>query len=361
VNEQLFSEPRAECHLICHSNSPHLSQLFTGLWLLHTTGHIHLSQECRTANYFDNKSQPQHLRKAWQEHVLVVMNHNIRLYYDCHDSHEIDQSAANEADYYFKRSYLSAAIPHSLKAKVFPLGLTYALYSAAIDPFERQRLIAFEGDLISTLHPSRPTLENMSAPFDDDARGILFMTRAWDPFDDPDRSKEKIRERIRVNDMRACCIELLRKRFGPSCQSGFSHTAYAVKHYRSVLLHDKDSAAKENYIKLLSTHAVCVATSGLHGSIGWRMGEYVAFSKAIVSEKLNYEVPGDFKAGMNYLEFSEPQECVEAVDRLLADPALRNRMMRANHHYYHTAVKPNQLVGRTLAIGLSARSDPSKR
>src|SRR5262245_25341183 len=319
-----------------------------------------MSQECRTLDYFD-RSQPQHLRNARQAHALVVVNHNIRLYYDCHDSHEIDLSAADEVDCYFKRSYSSAAVPDSLKAKVFPLGLTYPLYSADIDPFERQRLAAFEGDLTSTLHPSRPTPENMSAPFDDDASGILFMTRVWEPFDEPDRSKEKIGERIRVNDMRAACIELLRERFGPSCQSGLAHTAYAVEHYRSVLLDDEGSAAKENYIKLLRTHAVCVATTGLHGSIGWRMGEYVAFSRAIVSERLNYEVPGDFKAGTNYLEFSEPQECVEAVAGLLTNPALRNTMMRANHQYYHTAVRPDRLVGRTLAIGLSARSDPRKR
>src|SRR5947199_349563 len=109
------------CKTICHSNSPHLSQIFTGFSLLDRAGEISLSQECRRLNYFD-ATKPQHLRDAGRAHLPVIVNGEVKLFYDTHDSYEIDEGAAGEVDLYFKRSYAHARIPEHLRAKVFPLG-----------------------------------------------------------------------------------------------------------------------------------------------------------------------------------------------------------------------------------------------
>jgi hypothetical protein len=344
------------CHLVCHSNSEHLSQIFTGFFLLHQSGTIHLSQECKKQDDFD-LSKPQHLRDASHTHLLVIVNRRIRLYYDCHDSYEIDEPAAQEVDCYFKRSYAQSKLTASLKNKVFPLGLNYELYPAEFDDFARDRHSVFEPASSTATAPLfRPTIENMHSLPDRQALGILFMTRAWDPYDHPDRAKEKIEERVLINETRARCIELLRKQFGNRFLGGFSHTDYAAKNYASVLLQDNKDSGKQDYIKLLSRYAICVATTGLHQSIGWKMAEYVAFSKAIVSEKLNYQIPGDFKSGKNYLQFSEPEQCVEAVHTLLSNADLRYAMMQANHSYYLTSLKPDNLIRRTLEIALATNN-----
>jgi len=39
--------------------------------------------------------------------------------------------------------------------------------------------------------------------------------------------------------------------------------------------------------------------------------EYIAFSKAIVTEKWNMRLQGIWEKGKNYLEFRSPEECVE--------------------------------------------------
>lgn len=349
------------CHLLCHGTSEHLSQLFTGFSLLHSAGEILLSQEYRRQNNFD-ASRPQHLRDARRAHLLVLVNRRIKLYYDCHDSYEIDEPAAAEVDCYFKRSYEPSQVPDTLKGKVFPLSLNYEVYPDEFDDFELQRCSALQQNSIAPQMPLfRPTLENMHAPPDPQVKGVLFMTRAWDPFDDPDRSQEKITERILINETRARCIELLKEQFGSCFLGGFLHTDYAARNYQSALLQDNEDSTKENYIKLLRDHAVCVATTGLHGSIGWKMGEYVAFSRAIVSERLNYQIPGEFKPGQNYLEFSEPKQCVEAVDKLLSNADLRYGMMKANHLYYLTFLKPDRIIRRTLDLGLSTKGGSAER
>jgi hypothetical protein len=83
---------------------------------------------------------------------------------------------------------------------------------------------------------------------------------------------------------------------------------------------------------------------GLHQSIGWKFAEYVAASKAIVSETLHYDVPGAFGEGRNYLSFRTPEECVEAVSRLIRDDRLRQMIMRNNWNYYRRHVRPDRLV-----------------
>ena len=45
------------------------------------------------------------IRDARHAHLIVIINRNIKLYYDCHNNHEIDETAACKVDCYFKRSY----------------------------------------------------------------------------------------------------------------------------------------------------------------------------------------------------------------------------------------------------------------
>lgn|SRR5882724_457537 len=343
-----------DCKIICHSNSSHLSQVFTGFELLHSAGEIALSQECRNRAFFD-AAKPQHLRDARHAHSRVILNHDINLYYDCHDGYEIDETAAGEVDYYFKRSYAESTIPDTLKPKVFPLGLNYMVFNVTAGRFEKERLSEFQPQSRTADPPLfQPTVENMQAVPNGRAEAeVLFMTRAWDPFDHPERTREKIEERIWINETRAKCIQLLRKEFGPRFMGGLQHTDYAVRNFRDALLPSDQSSAQVNYIRLLSLYPICVATTGLHRSIGWKLGEYVAFSRAIVTERLYSEVPGDFQSGLNYLEFGAPEFCLNAVHRLLSDPDLRLRMMQANHEYYLAYLKPDVMIRRTLQLALT--------
>jgi hypothetical protein len=109
-----------------------------------------------------------------------------------------------------------------------------------------------------------------------------------------------------------------------------------------------------DYYKLLRAYPICVATTGLHGSSSWKVGEYVAFSRAIVSERLKHLVPGEFAPGTNYLEFADPNRCVEEVEKLFSDSALRNRIMNNNHDYYLKYLKPDAMIRRTLRIALKS-------
>lgn len=296
--------------------------------------------------------------------VFVVLNDSKVLFYDTSDRPTLHDEALEVSDAYFKRSYVDEIVPAHYKTRVHPLGLNYELYAGGWNRYEVARFV-FRKHLLHHVPKELcvriaellslsflPTVMNMSSPpsSQQDPR-VLFMARAWDPNGEGiELSADQKIEREQINETRACCIDLLRKEFGVRFYGGFARTAYAKDKYGSLLLEDEAVSGKRNYISLLRGYPICIATTGLHGSIGWKMAEYVAFSKAVVSEKLHCEVPGNFDVGKNYFEFRTPEECLQETMKLFENSQLRVQMMRNNWEYYKTQLAPDQLIMRTLSI-----------
>jgi hypothetical protein len=113
-----------------------------------------------------------------------------------------------------------------------------------------------------------------------------------------------------------------------------------------------EATSQKNYLQTLKSFPICVATTGLHRSNGWKLAEYVAFSKAILTEKLAFEVPGRFKPERNYLEFSSPDDCVHCALRLIEDRSLRLALMRNNAAYFQLYLRPDRLIQNALTAAL---------
>ena len=106
---------------------------------------------------------------------------------------------------------------------------------------------------------------------------------------------------------------------------------------------------------LVRRHPICIATSGLHRSTGWKFAEYLAMSRAIVSEKLHMRLPGPIAADTHYLEFDNFESCVTAVARLFEDAGKRNALMHAAATYSLHHVRPDALVAESLRRALAWR------
>jgi len=307
---------------------------------------------------------PQHLR------VEIINNDNqkLMLYFDAGDVKEIDKANLNDCDVYFKRSfcpnYILELHPED-KNKIHPLGLNYLIFPNKTDLPAIERYIhlskstksAISGVIASidskNFLKHQPRLRNLhSLPRYSLPPKVLFMVTAYDPYDKTDRPKAKIEERTHNNETRANCVRMLRKELGPNFYGGFVHNKYTLKNYKDVLLDIPSNAIKANYLKILEEFPICIATTGLHGSIGWKFAEYVAFSRAIVSETLQYELPGRFRSDENYLTFTSPEECVEQSLKLLTNHELRSQLMANNAFYYQHYVRPDMLVFNALSTAM---------
>ena len=354
-----------KCTMYAYSTSPHVSQLYTGFSLLRMNGEISLKQTL--VNYcHKGREMMKHLEPQALNGLFVTLNDEKVLFYDTSDGPSLNDDALEIADAYFKRSYLYTAIPDFFRSRVFPLGLNYEVYTGKLDHHEFARTF-FRKNLIS----GRPvelmrsiakfasisflptTLNMYSLPKPDHEPRVLFMARAWDPDGELPGSSlplEQKHQRACLNETRARCIKLLRKELGPYFYGGFDQSHYAKEKFKDLLLDNSSISSKKNYISLLHQHPICIATTGLHGSIGWKMGEYVAFSKCIVSEKLNFTVPGNFAKDRNFFEFDTPELCLQKVMELVGDRFARRQMMEANWLYYTTHLRPERLVANTLIL-----------
>jgi hypothetical protein len=354
----MIQSPGIRVHCECRSDSLHAQQVYAGLSTLHRNRQIQLTYSIA--------------KKPTHHHTTLTINGSLRAVYDVQDSPRINQEVLDAADYYFKRSYWPDVARSLGKSgdKVYPLGLNYHVVANSTNFFAVYRALKF-GTIsdrakkllqVLPLHPGFTPKEKLinQEPQENASPKILFMVRAWDPYDDPDRAAHRIEWRKHINDTRANCIDALRREFGERFTGGFAHTAFAREHYKHLLIEQPERSSKRNYLDILRNHPICVATSGLHASVGWKFAEYIAFSKAIVTEPLKASHPGDLRAGIHFLEFESVDQCLSAVGTLMEDTALRLRMMQSNYRYYLENMKPEVLVGRTLNTCLNGAHSRSQ-
>lgn len=359
-----------QCRLLYRSISPHLQQLYTGFLMLHGSGFIHLSQHLHRAPWEYPGDVP-HLKDACHAHLDVVLEGNLRLHFDTHDSADIAMSELQACDFYFKRSFSPATIAkltESEQQKIMPLGLSYRVLPDVVDFFALRRSLRLNGIFRNSYSAVRqaldignklghqPRLAQMHAPVNFDASPtVMFLVAAYDPYDDPERTPDKVLERILINETRARIISLLIEALGTRFVGGFSESEYSCEHYRDLVV-PAEVTTQESYLQRLKSTPICIATTGLHGSVGWKLAEYVAFARAPLAQKLTYTVPGSFAAGANYLEFDLPSECMTAAVRLIEDAQLRQELMRNNASYYQNHLRPDALVKNALTAALARKS-----
>lgn len=335
----------------------HLYHVISGFVLLERQGIIDLKVERL------RKEHPERL----PYNMLEARINGTRVLYDLNDGYDnllkegqdfisFMNPLLDQFDICFKRSF-SSYKNAKLKNinKLFPLGLNYMVtiprniaHIPTQEDTKREkikkiiRMLPFSeyynGHYYMNSFEEMPRLEK-------DPK-VLFMARLWETEGDQagKLSSSKKDERAYINEFRANCIRLCRKEFGLSFFGGVAPTSFTSKYYPDLIIEDKNVTKRNHYIKKVKESAICIATMGLHESNGWKLAEYVAASRAIVTEELRYETSGDFNEGQNYLAFGTPEECIDKIYKLKNNDTYRYMMMVNNYNYYHNYVRPDRLV-----------------
>ena len=333
------------------SNSFHISQIITGFILLEKQGLVKL-----TVNKVQNSSKYPHV------HIVeAIVEDSVIIVYDLLDGYNCNvvklERYLDKVDYYFKRSFCKKRNLNIIGGdKIYPLGFNYHVtikgnpidkYSdinSKIKEFLRKLLKKDRSRFIIDVLEQVPTYKMNDTP------KVIFCTRLYSPSGEKGEGliDEKLKlEREYINDMRVSIIKGLKAKLGENFIGGLSDTEYTRSKYPELLL-SKSITNRNNYLKQLRKVDICIGSMGLHQSIGWKTAEYIAFSKAIINEKLNYDVTGNFKESENYLSFSTAKECINHVEYLINNPQEIIRMQQNNYNYYMTYLRPDRLILNTL-------------
>lgn len=287
--------------------------------------------------------------------IVEVKYHGKTLMYDTEDGYnqKVMQYYLDKCDYYFKRSYSSTKNEELFseidRKKIYPLGLGYEVYTPS-NPYCQKN----KASLVKYLLGKKPCQYFSVERFEGCAQyktieqlKIIFFCRLWE--ERSDLTQEKNDEREYINETRVAIIRRLKKIYGDAFIGGLYSNSLAKKMAPEIIV-SRLHTERSQYLKKLHAADIAIGTMGLHESIGWKTAEYVASGKAIVNEKLHYEVPGDFKVGKNYLEFSTVDECINNVEFLVKHPFKVYEMKCRNLEYYMLYMKPEIMIKRTLDI-----------
>lgn len=156
---------------------------------------------------------------------------------------------------------------------------------------------------------------------------ILFQTRVWEPSEAPG---DEI-----VNDHRVGLLRALKREFGDRVVGGVVPTPFALKHY-SDLITDQP-CRQPQYVRWAKKPLIGIYFRGLFGSIAFKMAEFFAASKCIVSEPIHNVLT----APLDHIAiYKSNTECLDACERLLSDRSLASTHRRQSWKYYERNVRP---------------------
>jgi hypothetical protein len=275
-----------------------------------------------------------------------------RIVFDMADGYNFDFARVDTylatCDAWFKRSFsreMNARFSHG--DKIFPLGFNYQIsHRAAPQPALTRLKNAIKAALPGySPEYAHATFDKFEAPPQTtDPPRILFSARLWPP---DLNDAELNREREQINATRIEIIRKLKREYGTLFTGGLYDMPFAREQAPDLIL-PAEHTDRNAYLQTVKDCDICIASMGLHRSIGWKMGEYVAASRAIVTEKMHYEVPGGYTEGRHYLSFDTVAECLAHIDTLVNDRERRHEIMCANHAYYNEYLRPDKLVGNAL-------------
>jgi hypothetical protein len=353
--------------LFLYSRSPHISMIIVGFLMLKAQGLIRLKI---IPSYNNMKKYPH------PHFVETIVNGKV-LVYDCSDlcdwtasdwekekwqSISSMESLMDGIDFYFKRSYSESrniCLSEVNRNKIYPLGFNFhvSIKGNPIDYYYKYfsydyikyiiKKYLFSYKLIPywTIDKFEASANYVNA----ENLKIIFLARLWDPFCEEVLNDEKRLEREYINNTRIEIIKKLKRLYPNNFIGGIEHSDFAEKTCKELLV-SEELTNRIKYIELMKKCDICIGTMGLHESIGWKTGEYIAAARAIVNEKFRYEVPYSFEPCKNYLPFESPDECVSAVQSLMGDPQKVFMQKKENEKYYNTYLRPDKLCKNSINI-----------
>lgn len=360
-----------------------MSAIYAGLYNLASLGEARVSvtafPSVRVREQHDKYVFRNNQHIAWLEVADDRTGSQRKLCFDMMDNKYISSiDGLTQCDVYFKRSFdraFIATLEPRLRDKLLPYGLYYPVASPNEgDSIKRSLIYTFYTDefradpigfLKRLVSPFRSALrgrdpkahgnfpyvhELIIRPQEPAAAKIYFPTRVWDPSNAvyPDVMHA-------LNEARVAVIRALKQEFGDRFIGGLRESDFVSRAYPDCI--NSYGSAKSAYLDLLRQNLVAVTTTGLVSSIGAKFPEYLAASRCIVSEPLQYETPFDVVRGTHYLAFSSPDDCVAACDHLLRDSQFASAMRHSNHELFIREVEPTAMMRNVLRRAFENTTD----
>jgi glycosyltransferase involved in cell wall biosynthesis len=101
------------------------------------------------------------------------------------------------------------------------------------------------------------------------------------------------------------------------------------------------------WIRLTKSSALVFNCPAVHGCLGWKLGEFMALGKAMVSLPLSREMPSPLVHGEHVHYVEDDEASIKAgIEQLLGDDPYRTKLEIAARKYYLDYLAPERVIER---------------
>jgi hypothetical protein len=179
----------------------------------------------------------------------------------------------------------------------------------------------------------RPPLSDY-APARAESDYVFFASRWW-----PEREKEL--NRLRCEFVQTC-LDHPDIRF----EGGFPDTRDSERPPAQMVLPRRYPASE--YLDRVSRSAVVFNTPAVHGCHGWKLGEYLALGKAMISLPLTREMPAPLVHGEHIHHVTSASSIPDAVAYLMDNKSYRDNLGLNARRYWEEHLTPVSQVRRMI-------------
>jgi len=267
-----------------------------------------------------------------------------RLVIDVHDQCDQWNPALLDWCHVYAKRNIDPAIPAPRQDKIVPFGLNVPSHSkrsalaalAAIAAILPSGFRPKQRELyVYLVTPHWKDLEHRpDQPVD---QTILYQTRLWE-------SDEAPNDEV-INDERVALLRALRAEFKHRFAGGLVSTSYSRAHHPELIT--QMPTRQPQYIRWAKKPAIAVYSRGLFGSMAFKMAEYLAASKCIVTDPIRYTLQAPIT---HVAEYTSPEECIVQCQNLLSNPELVQHRRQESWLYYNKYVRTPTAIRHLIDI-----------
>jgi hypothetical protein len=116
--------------------------------------------------------------------------------------------------------------------------------------------------------------------------------------------------------------------------------------YKDVSFQERYSEC--DYVKKTKESIFVFNTPAVHNCHGWKLGEFLAMGKAIISTRLSNELPVLLQHGKHIHYVKNEKELKQALLLLLNDVNYRNRLESGAKSYYEKYASPQAVISNII-------------
>ncbi|KAF2342007.1 glycosyltransferase [Flavobacterium tistrianum] len=276
--------------------------------------------------------------------IIEEENKSKKIIIDSRDSSEINTPELEWCDVYGKINYNTKDIPVSDEKKIVPIGPSFGvkiwnlgetLYFLSFNFLRFRKNITNKREFLANYWRQYKRLELKKYQYvKSSSNEIFFMNSIW--------KKEN-----ETNENRALFIEACKNNSNLIFEGGFAARTNGDNLGFDKLVYSK-KIPLNIYIEKIKNSAFVFNTPAVLSCHGWKLGEFFALGKAIITTKHYNVLPENLEDKKHVLYIENNDELQKSIAKLTDDPAFKNSLEVESRNYFDKWLTPKKVILRLV-------------